>query len=235
MYVSPKESLDGFLVFSLEFLVNYHLFLTSVFYLLSSIPKKIGISLISLFIIGTQPSYPLSFAILHTMLYRFITIEGNIGAGKTSLAKMLANDFSGKLILEQFADNPFLPHFYKNPKQYAFPLELFFLAERYQQLNDEAASPDLFNSFVVTDYLFAKSHLFASINLEEEEMKLFKRLAMIMQSSLPDPELLVYLHSPVKKLMENISIRGRSYEKDISEDYLQRIQDAYFDFFKTQP
>ncbi|HYV95771.1 MAG TPA: deoxynucleoside kinase [Chitinophagales bacterium] len=168
------------------------------------------------------------------MRYHFITIEGNIGAGKTSLAKMLANDFSGKLILEQFADNPFLPHFYKNPKQYAFPLELFFLAERYQQLNDEAASPDLFNSFVVTDYLFAKSHLFAGINLEEEEMKLFKRLATIMQSSLPDPELLVYLHSPVEKLIENISKRGRLYESDITAEYLQRIQNSYFEFFKTQ-
>jgi len=168
------------------------------------------------------------------MRYRYITIEGNIGAGKTSLAKMLAKDFFGKLILEQFAENPFLPHFYKNPKQYAFPLELFFLAERYQQLNDEAASPDLFNSLVVTDYLFAKSQLFASINLEEEEMKLFKRLSMIMQSSLPDPELLVYLHSPVEKLIENISQRGRSYESGITADYLQRIQDTYFEFFRTQ-
>jgi len=169
------------------------------------------------------------------MRYRYITIEGNIGAGKTSLAKMLAKDFNGKLILEQFADNPFLPHFYKNPKQYAFPLELFFLAERYQQLAEAAASPDLFHSLLVTDYLFAKSYLFASINLEEEEMKLFKRLGMIMQSSLPEPELLVYLHSPVKRLMENISNRGRSYEKDISAAYLQRIQNSYFDFFKTQP
>jgi deoxyguanosine kinase len=169
------------------------------------------------------------------MRYRYITIEGNIGAGKTSLAKMLAHDFHGKLILEQFADNPFLPSFYKNPKEYSFPLELFFLAERYQQLNDEAASPDLFRSFVVTDYLFAKSHLFARINLEEEEMKLFRRLAMIMQSSLPEPELLVYLHSPVEKLMENIARRGRVYEKDITPEYLQRIEDGYFDFFKSQP
>jgi deoxyadenosine/deoxycytidine kinase len=142
------------------------------------------------------------------MRYRYITVEGNIGAGKTSLATILSKEFGGKLILEQFADNPFLPHFYRNPRQYAFPLELFFLAERFQQLKDVAQSPDLFNHYVVSDYLFAKSHLFASINLNEEEMKLFKRLALIMQTSLPDPELLIYLHTPVPKLMENIAKRG---------------------------
>jgi len=120
------------------------------------------------------------------MRYGFITVEGNIGAGKTSLASMLSNDFGGRLILEQFADNPFLPQFYKQPKQFAFPLELFFLAERYQQLKDLASSPDLFHSQVITDYLFAKSHLFASINLAEEELKLFKRLAQIMQTSFPN-------------------------------------------------
>ncbi len=168
------------------------------------------------------------------MHYSYITIEGNIGAGKTSLAKMLAKDFNGKLILEQFADNPFLPHFYKNPKQYAFPLELFFLAERFQQLKDEASSPDLFNSMVVTDYLFAKSHLFAGINLNNEELKLFQRLSMIMQTSLPEPELLVYLHSPVEKLMENIAKRGRDYEINITPEYLLRIQNGYFDYFKSQ-
>lgn len=169
------------------------------------------------------------------MRYRYITVEGNIGAGKTSLATMLSKEYGGKLILEQFADNPFLPHFYKNPKQYAFPLELFFLAERYQQLKDVAQSPDLFNNYVVTDYLFAKSHLFASINLAEEEMKLFKRLAQIMQTSLPEPELLFYLHTPVPKLLENIEKRGRSYEKDITASYLKEIQDGYFDLFKTLP
>ena len=167
------------------------------------------------------------------MRYRYLTVEGNIGAGKTSLATMLSKEYGGKLILEQFADNPFLPHFYKNPKQYAFPLELFFLAERYQQLKDVAQSPDLFNCCVVTDYLFAKSHLFASINLEDEEMKLFNRLAQIMQTSLPDPDLLFYLHTPVPKLLENIEKRGRPYEKDITDSYLKEIQDGYFDLFKT--
>lgn len=169
------------------------------------------------------------------MRYNYITIEGNIGVGKTSLATMLAKDFGGKLILEQFAENPFLPQFYRNPSQYAFPLELFFLAERYQQLKDVAQSKDLFTSFVVSDYLFAKSHLFAGINLKEEEFKLFKRLAQIIQSSLPDPELLVYLHSPTPLLLQNIAQRGRDYEKDISAEYLNRIQQAYFDFFRSQP
>ena len=169
------------------------------------------------------------------MRYRFITIEGNIGAGKTSLASMLSNEFGGRLILEQFADNPFLPQFYKQPKQFAFPLELFFLAERYQQLKDVASSPDLFQSQVITDYLFAKSHLFASINLAEEEMKLFKRLAQIMQTSLPEPELLLYLHTPVENLLENIAKRGRSYEKDITPQYLLNIQNGYFELFKSLP
>jgi len=169
------------------------------------------------------------------MRYRFITVEGNIGAGKTSLANMLSNDFGGRLILEQFADNPFLPQFYKQPKQFAFPLELFFLAERYQQLKDLASSPDLFHSQVITDYLFAKSHLFASINLAEEELKLFKRLAQIMQTSLPEPELILYLHTPIEKLLENIGKRGRSYEKDITPQYLLKIQNGYFELFKSLP
>ena len=169
------------------------------------------------------------------MRYRFITVEGNIGAGKTSLANMLSNDFGRRLILEQFADNPFLPQFYKQPKQFAFLLELFFLAERYQQLKDLASSPDLFHSQVITDYLFAKSHLFASINLAEEELKLFKRLAQIMQTSLPEPELILYLHTPIEKLLENIGKRGRSYEKDITPQYLLKIQNGYFELFKSLP
>ncbi|HUM45856.1 MAG TPA: deoxynucleoside kinase [Chitinophagales bacterium] len=169
------------------------------------------------------------------MKYNYITIEGNIGAGKTTLCNMLARDFNGKLILEQFADNPFLPLFYKNPRQYAFPLELFFLAERYQQLKDIAAAQDLFSSFTVTDYLFAKSHLFASINLVEEEFRLFKRLSQIVQASLPEPELLLYLHSPVSVILSNIAKRGRPYEKDITGDYLAKIQQVYFDYFRSQP
>jgi len=169
------------------------------------------------------------------MRYKYLTVEGNIGAGKTSLATLLSQQLNTKLILEQFADNPFLPQFYKKPKQSAFPLELFFLAERYQQLKDVASSPDLFASGMITDYLFAKSHLFASINLQDEEMKLFKRLAQIMQSSLPEPELLLYLHTPVEKLLSNISKRGREYEKDITPAYLQRIQNGYFELFKSLP
>jgi deoxyguanosine kinase len=169
------------------------------------------------------------------MRYNYITVEGNIGAGKTTLATLLADDFNGKLILEQFADNPFLPQFYKNPQQSAFPLELFFLAERYQQLKDAAQLKDLFSSVTITDYLFAKSQLFASINLAEEEFRLFKRLSQIIQSSLPEPELLLYLHSPVPVLMANIAKRARPYEKDIRADYLAKIQQVYFDYFRSQP
>ncbi len=169
------------------------------------------------------------------MRYHYLTIEGNIGAGKTSLCKKLAEDFNGKMILEQFADNPFLPNFYRNPSQYAFPLELFFLAERYQQLKDVAASKDLFSSYIISDYLFAKSHLFAGINLSPEEFRLFQRLSQIIQAALPEPDLLLYLHSPVSVILDNIAKRGRPYEKDITGAYLERIQKAYFDYFKTLP
>ncbi|MBA3648770.1 MAG: deoxynucleoside kinase [Chitinophagales bacterium] len=169
------------------------------------------------------------------MPYNFITIEGNIGAGKTSLATMLANDLNGNLILEQYADNPFLPSFYKNPKQFAFPLELFFMAERYQQLKDLQSSSNLFQSFTVSDYLFAKSILFARVNLEPEEFKLFQRLVKVISFPFREPDLLLYLHLPVELLLKNISKRGRDYEKNISANYLLKIQKAYFDFFKTKP
>jgi deoxyadenosine/deoxycytidine kinase len=164
--------------------------------------------------------------------YRLVTIEGNIGAGKTSLAGMLAEKYNGSLILEQFADNPFLPAFYKNPKRNAFPLELFFLAERYQQMK-EVMMADLFRSAVFTDYLFIKSFLFASINLKNEELKLYSRLFQIIHSQLPEPDLLLYLHSPVEKLLQNISGRGRSYEQNISAAYLEQIQETYFEYFKS--
>lgn len=167
------------------------------------------------------------------MQYNYITIEGNIGAGKTSLASRIANDFNGKLVLEQFADNPFLPMFYENRQQYAFPLELFFMAERFQQLKESTLSQDLFKKFTVTDYLFIKSLLFASVNLKEEEYKLYHRLFQIIYSTLPQPELLVYLHCDVPRLLVNISKRGRKYEQSISAEYLTNIQETYFDYFKT--
>ena len=166
------------------------------------------------------------------MQHRFITIEGNIGAGKTTLAHLLAKRLNARLILEEFADNPFLPKFYENPKQYAFPLELFFMAERFKQLKDNLFKTDLFQSITVSDYVFTKCLLFARINLPEEEFKLFQKLFDIMQQQLVFPDMIVYLHSSVKKLQKNIKKRNRSYEQNIPDSYLQSIQDTYKDYIK---
>ena len=165
------------------------------------------------------------------MQYNTITVEGNIGAGKTTLATMLADDYNAELILEQFADNPFLPAFYKDPDKNAFPLELFFMAERYQQLQD-TIQQELFKQPIISDYLFSKSQLFAKTNLKEKELDLYMRLFRIINSQLPEPEIIVYLHNEVEQLQKNIAKRGRDYEKDISDDYLERIEHAYFDHFK---
>lgn len=164
--------------------------------------------------------------------YNFIAIEGNIGAGKTTLAKKLAVDFNSRLILEQFAENPFLPKFYSNPEKHAFPLELSFLAERYQQLKDELGKQDLFNPGIVSDYYFLKSLIFAKANLIEDEFGLYSKLFHIINDSLPKPDLFVYLYHDVERLQENIKKRGRSYEQKIPDDYLIRIQTTYFDFIK---
>lgn len=165
------------------------------------------------------------------MNYNFITIEGNIGAGKTTLAEMLARDLDAGLILEQFDDNPFLPEFYKDPVHKAFPLELFFMAERYQQLQ-ETIQKQLFQKLLISDYLFSKSLLFAQTNLKENELDLYIRLFKIIHSQLPKPDLVLYLHTSVDQLLKNIEKRGRDYEKDIKRDYLQKIEHAYFDHFK---
>lgn len=166
--------------------------------------------------------------------YQFIAIEGNLGAGKTTLSQMVAKDTEARLVLEQFADNPFLPNFYKNPERYAFTVELFFLTERHKQLQQELQQRDLFQQAIVSDYIFFKTLLFARNSLQPEEYRLFQRLFNILNASFPHPDLLVYLHRPVPELLDNIKQRGRSYEQDIQPDYLQRVQDAYFDFFKTQ-
>ena len=164
----------------------------------------------------------------------YIVIEGNIGAGKTTLSKMIAKEFNAKLILEQFADNPFLPKFYKEPDKYSFQLELSFLAERYQQLNKELTSRDLFRPFTVADYFFMKSLIFAQATLKEDEYNLYRQIFNIIYKSIPKPDLYVYLHVDVKNLAKNIAKRGRDYEKGISEDYLAKLQEGYFDFFKQQ-
>jgi len=166
------------------------------------------------------------------MNYHFITIEGNIGAGKTTLAHLLSRHLNARLILEEFADNPFLPKFYENPSQYAFPLELFFMAERFKQLKDLLMQKDLFQSVSVSDYLFTKCLLFAKINLPEDEFRLYQRLFEIIHQQLIQPDLLIYLHAPVSKLKENIRKRNRAYEKNISDDYLFNIQQTYTHYIR---
>jgi deoxyadenosine/deoxycytidine kinase len=164
--------------------------------------------------------------------YHFITIEGNIGAGKTTLAHLLAKHFNARLILEQFADNPFLPKFYENPQQYAFPLELFFMAERYKQMKDLLQQKDLFQNLTISDYLFTKCLLFSKINLSDEEFRLYQRLFEIINQQLIQPDLLIYLHSPVNKLQENIRKRKRPYEQNIPDEYLFNIQQTYTQYIK---
>ncbi|MCK9617393.1 MAG: deoxynucleoside kinase [Lentimicrobiaceae bacterium] len=168
------------------------------------------------------------------MLYNYICIEGNIGAGKTSLATKIAADTQAKLILERFEDNSFLPKFYENPRQYAFPLELSFLADRYQQLKEQLTS-ELFVPFTISDYFIAKSLIFAQKTLESDEFTLYRRLFDIIISALPKPDLYVYLYVDIEKLKRNISKRGRTYEQNIQPEYLEKIQAGYLDYFKYIP
>ena len=166
--------------------------------------------------------------------YDYQVIEGNIGTGKTSLATRIAEQFQARIVLERFADNPFLPKFYENSSRYAFPLELSFLADRYQQLNDEVMPQELFRQQTVADYVLSKSLIFASITLKEDEFQLYQRLFHIINPHLPKPDLLVYLHKDVPKLKENIRNRGRDYEQNIQDDYLGNLEKGYWDFFKQQ-
>jgi len=166
--------------------------------------------------------------------YNFIAIEGNIGAGKTTLASRLAEDFNGKLILEQFEENHFLPKFYENPSRYAFPLELSFLAERYNQLKNEFAAPDLFKSCIIADYFINKSLIFAKTNLQEDEYSLYSKVFQIMGSLLPKPDLLIYLYLDIHNLKKNILGRGRNYELKIPDDYLLKVQKSYLDHINQQ-
>lgn len=168
------------------------------------------------------------------MRYNFITIEGCIGAGKTTLAKMLAEELNGKLILEQFEDNPFLPGFYKDPERHAFPVELYFMAERFQHLKKLLSEADIFKNFTVSDFLFQKSLIFAQNNLKADEAKLYRMLFDIINPSLPKPDITLYLYAPVDKLLANIKKRGRDYEQNIPATYLDGIQNAYLEYFKQQ-
>ena len=167
------------------------------------------------------------------MKYNHLAIEGNIGSGKTTLATMLAKEYDVRLILEKFSDNPFLPKFYKDPEKHAFPLELFFMAERYHQLKKNKEQ-DIFKPKKISDYFFVKSKLFAKNNLQIDEKQLFDRFFDIIFSSLESPDLVVYLYSSIDRLKKNIIKRGRSFELDISKDYLSNIQQNYLDYLRKQ-
>ncbi len=166
------------------------------------------------------------------MNYHFVTIEGNIGAGKTTLAHLLSKHYNARLVLEQFADNPFLAKFYENPQQNAFPLELFFMAERYKQLKELLHTKDLFQHTTISDYIFTKCLLFAKVNLPDEEFLLYQRLFDIIHQQLIQPDILIYLHAPVNKLQVSIRKRGRAYEQSIPDSYLFDIQQTYIHYIK---
>ncbi|TYB78355.1 2-amino-4-hydroxy-6-hydroxymethyldihydropteridine diphosphokinase [Bizionia myxarmorum] len=166
--------------------------------------------------------------------YNYIAIEGNIGAGKTSLATMISNDFNAKLILERFADNAFLPKFYEDAKRYAFTLEMSFLADRYQQISDDLSQLDLFKDFIVSDYDIYKSLIFSKITLPEDEFNLYRRLFHLMYKDIAKPELYIYLYQNTQRLQENIKKRGRDYEQNIEDDYLDKINAGYLNFLKNQ-
>lgn len=166
--------------------------------------------------------------------YNYIAIEGNIGAGKTSLAKMMSDEFNAKIILERFADNAFLPKFYEDKERFAFPLEMSFLADRYQQLSDDLAQLDLFKNLIVSDYYIFKSLIFAQITLQKEEYILYRKMFDIMYKEITKPDLYVYLYQNTNRLLQNIKKRGRDYEQNIEETYLQKIHDGYKNFINTQ-
>jgi 2-amino-4-hydroxy-6-hydroxymethyldihydropteridine diphosphokinase len=166
--------------------------------------------------------------------YNFIAIEGNIGAGKTSLATKISKDFNAKLILERFADNPFLPKFYKEPERYAFTLEMSFLADRYQQISDDLSQLDLFKDFMVSDYDVHKSLIFSKVTLPEDEFRLYRKLFYQVYKDIARPDLYVYLYQNTERLQENIKKRGRKYEKEIQDEYLEKINSGYLSFLRNQ-
>ncbi len=167
--------------------------------------------------------------------YRYITIEGNIGSGKTTLTKMLAQNYNGKIILERFKENPFLPKFYEKPKRYAFPLEMSFLADRYQQFTEYLSQFNLFTDFIISDYHIIKSLIFAQVTLDNDESQLYRKIFDVMNKDITKPDLYVYLYQNTERLLENISKRGRNYEQSIQAEYLEKIQQGYLNFIKTAP
>jgi len=166
--------------------------------------------------------------------FNYIAFEGNIGAGKTTLVHKIAEDFNAKTVLERFADNPFLPKFYKDQNRYAFPLEMSFLADRYQQLSDDLAQFDLFKYFIVADYHIFKSLIFAKITLQEDEYRLYRNLFDIIYKEMPKPDLYIYLYQNTERLLQNIKKRGRNYEQNIEAEYLDKINNGYLEYIKSQ-
>ena len=177
---------------------------------------------------------PLPIDKFNLQKFNYIAIEGNIGAGKTTLTTKIAEDFNAKTVLERFADNPFLPKFYKDQNRYAFPLEMSFLADRYQQVSDDLGQFDLFKDFIIADYHIFKSLIFAKVTLAEEEFRLYKTLFDIIYKEMPKPDLYVYLYQNTERLLQNIKRRGRGFEQEISADYLEKINSGYLDYIKSQ-
>lgn len=167
--------------------------------------------------------------------YNYIVIEGNLGVGKTSVTSKIARDFNAKLVLERFKDNPFLPKFYENPLRYAFPVEMSFLADRYQQLSDEVGQLDIFKEWIISDYEISKSLIFAGATLEADEFLLYRQIFQVMVKDFPKPDLYVYLHQDVSQLLKNIKNRGRDYEQNIQPEYLQKINKKYLNFIQNKP
>jgi 2-amino-4-hydroxy-6-hydroxymethyldihydropteridine diphosphokinase len=181
-----------------------------------------------------KTDYKLNRPICLSEKYNYIAIEGNIGAGKTTLTKMIAEDFNAKTVLERFADNPFLPKFYEDKERYAFPLEMSFLADRYQQLSDDLAQFDLFKNFIVSDYYIFKSLIFAQVTLQNDEYFLYRKMFDIMYKEISKPDLYIYLYQKTPRLLENIKKRGRDYEQNIAPEYLDNIHNGYATFIKTE-
>ena len=166
------------------------------------------------------------------MKYNYVTVEGCIGAGKTTLAERLSADFNAQIVLERFVNNPFLAKFYADKEHYAFPLEMTFLIDRYQQLKTMLSQRDLFTNLVISDYFIDKCRIFSKNNLQEDEYNLYMNVYSIMASLLPKPDIILYLHNSIDQLLKNIAHRGREYEQNMSPDYLRSIQSAYMSYFQ---
>ncbi len=161
---------------------------------------------------------------------RYIAVEGVIGVGKTTLTDMLSKTIGSSVILEEFEQNPFLEEFYDDPRRYAFQTQIFFLLSRFRQIQ-ELRQVDLFRQKIVSDYLFEKDRIFATLNLSEKEMKLYDGIARLMEKEVPAPDLVIYLQASTKRLMENIHKRGRSYEKNMDPEYIEGLNELYNKFF----